>query len=174
MAEVATVAALLLAAVFAAAGLGKLRRGPATARAFVSLRLPAPTALAVAVPAAELALALVLVARPRAGGVLALAALGAFSTVLAGATRSGTAVRCGCFGTTSERPVSAADLVRNGLLATAAVAALGAPVPVRPTLAATVLVTTGALIAGVALALQRLRLEVGALWDNRLAGEAAS
>lgn len=173
MQDVGTISAVLLAAVFALAGGGKLRRRRSTARAFADLGLPAPASLAVAVPAAELILAALLLARPRAGGAVALLALAAFSAVVARATRAGTGARCGCFGSASARPVSFGDLVRNALLAVAALAALAAPKAVGPTLEATVLVTAGAVAGLLVLALFRLHDEVGAVWDNRLAGEAA-
>ena len=173
MNAVATIAAALLGGVLAVAGGAKLRRRPATAGAFASMGLPFPGALATAVPAAELALAALLVVRPRAGGTAALVTLAVFSAVLARAATSGAGVSCGCFGAAHDRPVAARDLVRNGLLAIAATMALAAPTPVRPTLEALVLVTSATVTGLVVLALVDLRSLVGAVWDNRSAGEAA-
>lgn len=173
MDAVGTISAALLGGVLAVAGGAKLRRRPATAGAFASMGLPFPGALASAVPAAELALAALLLVRPRAGGIAALVTLSVFSAVLARASTSGAGVSCGCFGTAHARPVSAADLVRNGLLAVAAAMALTTPAAVRPTLEAVVLVTSAAVTGVVVLALVDLRSRVGAVWDNRLAGEAA-
>lgn len=168
-----TTAAVLLAAVFVLAAAAKLRRPRTTQVAFAGLGLPAPAALARLVPAAELALAAALVARPRWGGLLALGALGGFTAVLARALGAGADVRCGCFGAGDGRRVSWVEPVRNALLALAAGAALAAPRPVVPALAEVVAVTTAALAALVVLALCELRVGVGAVWDNRLAGEAA-
>lgn len=172
---VGTAAALLLAGVFAGAGTAKLRRRAATARTFRALRLPAPGALAVAVPAAELGTAVLLVVAPVAGGVAALVALAAFTAVLVAALRRGDTVACGCFGSAGTDAVSAAELVRNALLAVAAAAALTAgpgvippagavpqlPAVPLPALPAVVLVSTAGVLGLVVIALVRVRVQLG-------------
>lgn len=164
MADVGAVAALVLAGVFAVAGVAKGRRPGATARAFAALGLPAAGLLSWAVPGAELGLAVLLWLRPRAGAPGALALLGVFSAVLLRQLRSGATAPCGCFGSATARPVSVADLARNGLLAAFACAALAAPaVPALPSFPAVVAVTAAGVAALVGLALVRLRLAVGRL-----------
>ena len=118
------VCALVLAAVFVWAAAAKFARPNVTTEGFRSLRLPAPGGLAWGVPAAEVVTAVLLVAVPPAGGVVALVLLAAFSLVIARALRLGLTTPCGCFGATSAKPVSSRDLVRNGLLACLALAAL--------------------------------------------------
>jgi uncharacterized membrane protein YphA (DoxX/SURF4 family) len=159
VADVGAASGLVLAAVFAAAGLAKVRRPSETAVTLRTLGLPAARVLARAVPAAELGLAAALVLRPRAGALVALAMLAAFSIALAGPIRRGSAVSCGCFGSTGRDPVGPADLVRNGLLAVLALPALAAGAGAVPSLAAVITAMTAALIALVALALVRMRLE---------------
>lgn len=147
--------ALVLAGVFVRAGAAKLARPAATSTGFAALGLPGAGVLARAVPITELAVALCLVAAPRPGGVAALVALSGFSVALARALRSGTTVPCNCFGAARADPVSAADVVRNALLAVLALAALGAPGPTLPGPPA-VLAATAAAGAG-CLALAALR-----------------
>lgn len=168
MSELAVAAALVLAGVFAAAGVAKGRRAAYTTATFRALRLPAPAALARAVPAAELVLAVMLVLAPSAGGIAALVLLAGFSLVLARALRRGEQVACGCFGTAGTQPVGPADLIRNGLLALLALAAVTAPAlgPSVPSLPALLAVTTAAMIGLVVLALVRVRLATGALLDT--------
>jgi hypothetical protein len=69
-------------------------------------------------------------------------------------------------------PVSFVEVVRNALLACLAAAALFAPTPVAPSVAAVVLVSAGVIAGGVGLALCALRRDVGAAWDNGLGEEA--
>jgi len=121
--EVGYAAALLLAAVFGWAGLAKFRTRDQTARTFRAFGLAAPDALAVGVPVTELVLAVGLVVVPGWAALGALAVLAGFTTVLVRAMRAGVDVGCGCFGTAKREPVSFVELIRNGLLATAAVAA---------------------------------------------------
>lgn len=170
--RIGTLAALLLAAVFVAAAVAKLRDPAGTTRTFRALRLPAPRRLARLVPVTELLIAGVLVARPWIGGLAALAALVAFSVLLAGEVRNGSGVSCGCFGTTSSAPISAVELVRNALLGGLAVLAALVERPVAPDLPSVVTVSTAAVAGLLVLALCALRRDVGAVWDNRLAGEA--
>lgn len=162
-AEIGTVAAWLLAGVFAWAGAAKARRPLDTAAALRRLGLPAARPLAVAVPGVELGLALVLVVRPAAGGVAALVLLAAFSAVIGRAVRLQLDVGCGCFGSARNGPVSGVELLRNGLLAVLALAALAAPAPVTPDLPALVTATSAAVVGLVVLALVEVRRAGGAL-----------
>ena len=116
--------ALVLAFVFALAGMAKLTRRHETAVAFAGLGLPAPDAFAIAVPVLELVLVVLLTVVPVAGAAVALVALVAFSVVLARALRAGVTTGCNCFGSARATPISRADLVRNGALAALACAAL--------------------------------------------------
>lgn len=117
------VLALALAAVFAWAGVTKLRDRAATAASFDAFGLPVPAALAVVVPVAELALAVLLGLSPVLGAAFALATLAGFTAQLLLARRRGVVAGCGCFG--GRRPASpSAELARNALLAAAAAAVL--------------------------------------------------
>lgn len=164
MSDAGYAAALLLAAVFGWAGLAKFRARAQTERTFRAFGLAAPRALAVGVPAVELGLAFGLVLVPGWAGIAALAVLTAFTTILVRAMRAGVDVGCGCFGTARREPVSFVELVRNGLLAVAAVTAALAPSPELPGLDATILVTTGAAVGALVLALAELRRATGAVW----------
>jgi Methylamine utilisation protein MauE len=98
----------------------------ATARlvpAFSGLARP----LAVAVVGVEIATAALLAvpATTRAGLVLALVLLGAFTVAIAAALRRGETASCNCFGR-STTPMGARHLVRNALLLTAAGTGLAA------------------------------------------------
>ena len=116
--------ALVLAFVFALAGMAKLTRRHETAVAFAGLGLPAPDAFAVAVPVLELVLVVLLTVIPVVGASVALVALVAFSVVLARALRAGVTTGCNCFGSARATPISRADLVRNGALVALACAVL--------------------------------------------------
>ena len=153
--------ALLLAGVFAWAGAAKLTDRASTRRSFIGLGLP--SSFAVAVPVAELALAIALVLVPGWAAVAALALLAAFTTVLAGALRRGIEVGCGCFGTSRHDQVSFVELVRNGMLAVGAAAALGASRPVTPDVDELVLVTVAAALGCLVLALLQLRRRTGGI-----------
>jgi hypothetical protein len=139
-------AALALAALFGWAGAVKLAGRHTTVRTFEALGLRAPRALAIGVPVVELGLAAGLVVAPGWAALAALAVLAGFTTILWRALRSGTDVGCGCFGTTSRRPVSAVELVRNGVLATGASLAAAAPGPVVPAPGAVAVVAVGAAV----------------------------
>lgn len=170
MSDIGSGAALLLAAVFAVAGVAKLRRPAATATTFRALRLPAAGAAAVAVPVAELVVAVLLLALPALGAALAIAALVAFTGVLVAAVRGDEAVSCGCFGSAGNDPVTAADLVRNGLLVVAAAVAVTGGAPGLPSLPAAVAVSAAAVTGLVVVALVRVRLATGAgLFDASVA-----
>ncbi len=119
-----TVAALLLAGVFVAAAVTKLRDLEGTRAGFVDLGLPQPQVLAWLVPALELVVVILLLVVPGWGGVAAFALLAAFTVVLWVTISSGKLVPCRCFGGTSEEPVSWVQVVRNlWLMILAAVAA---------------------------------------------------
>jgi uncharacterized membrane protein YphA (DoxX/SURF4 family) len=124
--------AVVLAAAFVRAGVAKVVRNDATRAGFAALGVPGPAVAARAVPVVELALAVTLLAAPRAGGGAALLLLGVFTVFLAGAVRRGVTVGCNCFGTARVDPVSGVDLLRNGLLALLAAAALTAARPTAP------------------------------------------
>ena len=129
MADLGYACAVLLAAVFVRAGAAKLARPAATGATFAALRLPAAGGMARAVPLVELLVAVALLAVPRVGAAAAVVLLAAFSAVLARAVRAGLDTPCNCFGAARADPVSGGVLVRNGLLAGLAVAALAAPRP---------------------------------------------
>jgi hypothetical protein len=137
-------AALVLAAVFAVAGMAKLGDRAGTRTTFVALGLPEPAAAAV--PAFELGIAIGLVVTPGWAAVVALALLAAFTTFLVRAVRSGVTVGCNCFGSARHAPVSAVELFRNTLLAIAGAVALSATGPTVPdasAIAVTVLAVAG-------------------------------
>jgi hypothetical protein len=116
------VLAIALAAVFAWAGAAKAVDRDTTARSFRALGLPGRALLTTGVPVAELLLAAGLVLVPAAAAPVAVGLLVAFSVVLGRALRDRVAMGCGCFGTARRGPVSGRDLVRNAVLAAAAVA----------------------------------------------------
>lgn len=167
MTGMGTAAAVLLAVVFVASGLAKLRRPRVTHASFAALGVPAPRALAVAIPAWELVLASLLVLRPAVGGAAALGTLAAFTGLLALRLAQRAQVVCGCFGRPGER-LSAVALVRNALLAAGGLTALAAPRPAMPDVAALVAIGAAACTGALVLALARLRADLGRLWDNTL------
>lgn len=115
---------LLLAAVFAVAGVAKLidRRG--AERAVTDLGLPQTAAplLAWIVPVTELTVAAGLLPAASAwwGGVAALVLLAAFTAAIAINLLRGRAPDCHCFGQLTAGPIGRGTLVRNLLLMTAA------------------------------------------------------
>lgn len=116
---------LLLAAVFATAGLAKLRdrRGTRTALADFGAPAPAVPALALLLPVAELAVAGCLLVDPavRVGAVGALLLLCVFSAVISVSLARGRTPDCHCFGQVHAAPIGARTLVRNLLLAAVSV-----------------------------------------------------
>ncbi|MGI5128074.1 MauE/DoxX family redox-associated membrane protein [Pseudonocardia sp. CA-107938] len=153
----------LVAVVFAISATGKLRTAAVRAafrRSVAGMAvLPAGVVgpVAAAVPVLEALAAVLLVVPPTAvlGCGLALVLVGAFSTGIVIVLRRGTKAACLCFGTT-ERPYRAAHLVRNGLLAAAALAGAvlsGYPVDL---LAALIMVVGGVLVALVLVAFDDL------------------
>lgn len=167
MNSAATAAAVVLAGVFAWAGVAKLARPAATAAVLRAFALPGASVLARGVPAVELALVGLLLARPRAGGLAALGLLALFSGLLVTRLARGAGdVACGCFGGTRSTGGAAVELVRNGLLGGLAVAALGAPTPVAPQLPAVVALGAALASGAVLLALVDLRTTTGSVWGS--------
>jgi hypothetical protein len=148
--------AAVLAAVFVWAAVAKATRADPTARGFAAMGVPAPTVTARAVPLAELVLAATLLAAPRPGGVAALGVLAAFSALVARSVRRGVTVGCNCFGAARVDAVPGVDLLRNGMLAGLAAAALLAARPVVPNPAA--VAAAAALVAAGVLVLRAARL----------------
>lgn len=163
-AELASIAAALLAVVFGWAAFAKLGDRFGAAGRFRRLGLPAPTAMVWVVVTLEIVTAIALVTRPRIGGVIAGVVLVSFTLFLADAIRRGVLVGCGCFGQAADHPVSTRDLVRNiGLLAVAVVAT-DATTFVRPGIDAVVLAGTVVLVVGIGAALVDLRRATGRIW----------
>ncbi len=154
-----TLAAWLLAGTFVAAAVAKLRDPAATARGFAALGVPRPWLAARLTPAAEVGVAGGLLVAPAAAGAVALALLAFFSTFLASRLRRGVRVPCGCFGASARHPLSAADLVRNGLLALAAAVALGEARPRAPSGTALIVGVAGVVAGAVAVRVARVRAE---------------
>jgi hypothetical protein len=172
MRGIAYPAAVVLAAVFLFAGARKLT-DPSAAGTSRALAVPGAAVIARILPLFEFAVALTLLVAPVAGGVLALAALGAFSALVAARIRAGSTAPCGCFGATSAEPASSVELLRNALFAVLAVAALFSTGPRPPTLEAAVTVSALTIAGAIAVSLRRLRQQVGAVWTNREAREGA-
>ena len=171
MSGVGYCAAVAVACVLAWAGVAKWSRPRGTAASFEALGLPASSVLARAVPLSELCVAAALLVAPRVGAVAAVALLAAFTAVLVRALMSGSGVGCACFGSSSARPVSAVELVRNAGLLGLAGAAWWAPRAVVPAIEEVVLVSTAVALGAVAVGVLDLRRRIGRVWDNRLAGE---
>jgi peroxiredoxin len=117
-------ARLILAAVFAVAGITKLSDRAGSLQAVADFGAPRLLArpLAVLLPLAELATAVALVPKPSAwwGGLGALALLVVFLAVIGVSLARGRKPDCRCFGQLSSSPVGWPTLVRNGVLAAAA------------------------------------------------------
>ncbi|HUR49925.1 MAG TPA: MauE/DoxX family redox-associated membrane protein [Acidimicrobiales bacterium] len=175
MQDLGSAAALFLAAVFAWAGAVKLVNPGPTAQSFRALDLPMPRLFGRAVPLVELSTAALLVLAPRAGGVVALGCLVAFTAFVLNALRHGKRVGCGCFGAThSTEDLSYVEPTRNLLLGIAAVMTMLTPQLTPPTLAAVVAVTAAAIAAALGLGLLRLRQRVGVVWATPLPGSFPS
>ena len=121
------IAPVVLAAVFAFAAGAKFADQEATAQGFHDLRLRNAPRLAIQIPAVELATAVLMIAAPIGGAIVALVLLTVFSVVLWRRLAEGVTAPCKCFGGTRTRPISQADLVRNGVLALLAVVTLVFP-----------------------------------------------
>jgi len=121
MDSVALGAQLLLAIVFATAGIGKLRDRPGSRTALTEFGVPERLAPAGAVllPLAELCVAVALLVHQSArwGAIAALLLLLAFIGGIARALARGEAPDCHCFGQIHSAPAGRETLARNGLLA---------------------------------------------------------
>ncbi len=117
MIDLLVVCRILLAGVFAAAGLAKAANPQATRRAFVDLGGPpaAARSAAVLLPAVEIAIAVGLLFRAtarQASGV-ALLLLALFTLVLLAQFRKSVRPACPCFGFSRPQPVGRAEVLRN-------------------------------------------------------------
>jgi peroxiredoxin len=114
-------AQLVLAAVFAVAGVAKLFDLTGSARAVADFGVPVRLArpAGVALPLAEILTAALLLFVPTArwGALLALVLLVAFVAGVANAMRQGKDVDCGCFGPIYSATAGSKTLIRNGALA---------------------------------------------------------
>jgi peroxiredoxin/uncharacterized membrane protein YphA (DoxX/SURF4 family) len=119
---------VLLAVVFATAGVGKLLDLKASRESLRDFGMPAGLAniAGVLLPIAELATAVLLLLTPTAeiGAVVALVLLGGFIFGIARAMRQGVAPDCNCFGQLHSAPAGRTTLIRNGILAALAVVVL--------------------------------------------------
>jgi len=172
MQELGSAAALFLACVFAWAAAAKLVAPERTTASFKALGLPVPGLFARGVPAAEAATTALLLLAPRAGGVLAVALLAAFTAFVVSALRAGTTAGCGCFGAQASAgdDLSWIEPLRNLLLALLAALALPAAALVRPGVSAVVTVGSLATAGFLGLGLARLKRRVGAVWTTPLPG----
>ena len=167
MDDVASAAAIVLAVLFAYAGIAKLLHPAETAASFAALELPASGALARVVPLVEIGLAALLVTAPAIGGSTGAVLLVAFTVVLLRAIARGVAAPCSCFGSSRREPVSSVEVVRNAMLAALAVIATAASGAAGwPGLPALVIVTVGVALARVVLAVLELRRGGGRLWPS--------
>jgi uncharacterized membrane protein YphA (DoxX/SURF4 family) len=153
MQDVAYATALVLAAVFAAAAVAKLRDPQGTRTTFAALGLPGP--FASVVPAVEILLVVGLVLVPGWAGVASLALLAGFTTYLARAVRRGVEAPCNCFGSRGEQPVSSVEIVRNASLLLAGAVAATSAGPRWPGVGSSALVV--AAVAAVGLGLRQVR-----------------
>jgi len=116
---------LLLAAVFAVAGVAKLRDLSGTRQGVKDFGVPVSLAapVGVALPIAELIVAVALIPRVTAwwGAIGALILLATFIVAVAVNLARGNKPDCRCFGQVHSTPVGWPTLVRNGALATAAI-----------------------------------------------------
>jgi len=125
---------IVLAVVFATAGVGKLRDLEGSRRAMQDFGVSeglAPT-VGLLLPLAELVTAILLIFEPTAqvGAILAALLLLAFIGGITNALRHGTQPDCHCFGQIHSAPAGRGTLVRNGiLLAAALVVAIGGSGP---------------------------------------------
>lgn len=114
-------AQVLLAAVFATAGVAKLFDQPGSRRALVGFGVSdtlAPT-FGLMLPLAEIATAAALILQPSArwGAVAALLLLLCFIVGISHAVSQGEAPDCHCFGQVHSAPAGRGTLIRNGVLA---------------------------------------------------------
>ena len=161
----------LLAAVFIVAAIGKLLDLEGSRRALVEFGVPARAARlgGVVLPLAELAVAIALLFVPTAswGAVGALLLLLAFSAGVVRAMSRGEAPDCHCFGQIHSEPAGRSTLIRNAVLAAAAVLVVVAGP--GPSLDGAVASLHGAQIALVATSVLAavLAVAVAQLWADR-------
>jgi uncharacterized membrane protein YphA (DoxX/SURF4 family)/thiol-disulfide isomerase/thioredoxin len=121
MGSAAFAARLLLAAVFIAAGVGKLLDLPGSRRALLGFGVSESLADfgGVALPVVELATAAALLVEPLArwGAVAALVLLAAFTVGIISALARGETPDCHCFGQVHSAPAGRSQLLRNAVLA---------------------------------------------------------
>ncbi|MDQ3945781.1 MAG: redoxin domain-containing protein [Actinomycetota bacterium] len=129
--ELTLAARLILAGVFATAGLGKVADRSGAQRVLGEFGLPGVLgrALSVALPGAELAVAFALIpaSTSRVGAAGALTLLGAFSLAVAVNLARGRTPDCHCFGQVHTRPIGAGTLARNAVLGAASALVLLGP-----------------------------------------------
>ena len=122
------IARLVIAGVFAVAGIAKLMDRGGTRRAVVAFGTPKPLAgaLAIGLPLAELIVAVLLVPASTAvyGAIGALLLLGLFSAAIAWNLARGRSPDCHCFGQLHSSPASWKTFARNVVLAGIAAFAL--------------------------------------------------
>lgn len=121
-------ARLILAAVFAVAGVGKLMDIPGSIKATQGFGIPERLArpIGTLLPFLELLAAILLipVSTALAGAVLALALLTAFLAGMVNSLRKGEAPDCHCFGQIHSEPVGPRTIIRNAVLAALAIVVL--------------------------------------------------
>ena len=124
---VALVARLTLAAAFTLSAATKLARPVAFAGSLARFGVPAPGLVARVLPLVEGGLAVALAALPRHSwpAFAAAAVLVVFTGAVAANVARGRETPCPCFAAVGGRPVSAATVLRNGLLLGVAVLATG-------------------------------------------------
>jgi uncharacterized membrane protein YphA (DoxX/SURF4 family) len=123
---------LLLAAVFAAAGAGKLGDRPGFRKTLAAFGAPGWSVgpAAALIPLLELAAALLLVpaASARWGALAGAALLAAFTASVAATLAKGRTPECSCFGTLASEPIGAHTIARNlALLACALLLVMAGP-----------------------------------------------
>ncbi len=171
MTSIASVSALVLAAVLATSAIGKLRDRQSVSDDFAAMGLPRPEALTLFVSLLELFVAAALLVAPRLGAMAAVAMLGIFTVFLVRIVRSGVVVRCGCFGARHRNAVSSVEIARNGGLVLLAILALGVTSIVAPTLPSVMFVSSLLAVGMLGLQLLALRRDVGSVLSVQLAGE---
>src|SRR3954447_25925161 len=116
---------VLLAVVFATAGVGKLLDLKGSRQSLMDFGMPVGLASTggVLLPIAELTTAVLLLLAPTAqiGAILALLLLAGFIFGIARAMRQGFAPDCNCFGQLHSAPAGRSTLIRNGVLAALAI-----------------------------------------------------
>ena len=121
-------ARLVIALVFVAAAVGKVRDPNGTRQGARDLGVPersaGPTARALPIVEAAIAALVLVPATHRIGAAFAVVLLASFTVAIAGTMRTGRRPVCHCFGAVTGRPIGPDTLVRNGALIVLAVVAL--------------------------------------------------